>query len=85
VIGYRFLVSWRGEERESGMPHVVIKTGFTSPDGTEETLTAYLCDVEGCPETAVEVLGAVRELGTSLAVCKSHGLALKKKPNPPLA
>jgi hypothetical protein len=81
VTGYRFLVCWDG--REDDVPHVVIKAGFIGPNGTEETLTAYLCDVADCPETAVEVLGAIRELGTSFAVCKAHALALQKKPTPP--
>ena len=60
------------------MPPVTIKTG-TGPDGSEETLATYLCGVADCHGTAVEVLGAVRELGTSFAVCKSHALALQKK------
>ena len=67
------------------MPHVVIRTGFTRPDGSEETLTTYCCDVPDCPNTAVEVLGVVKELAASFAVCESHALALKKKRNPPLA
>ena len=65
------------------MPHVTIKTGFICPDGSEETLTEYICDVTGCPETAVEVLGVVRELGLSLAVCRSHAAALRNKRYPP--
>jgi hypothetical protein len=61
------------------VPQVTIKTGFISPDGTEETLTTYLCDAPDCPHPAVEVLGAIRELGTSYAVCKSHAAALQKR------
>ena len=67
------------------MPQVIIKTGFSSPDGAEETLTAYVCDVPNCPNTAVEVLGVVKELAASFVVCESHALALKKKRYPPLA
>ncbi len=67
------------------MPHAIIRTGFTGPDGFEETLTTYLCDVADRPETAVEVLGVVKELAASFAVCESHALALKHKRKPPLA
>ena len=67
------------------MPQVTIKTGFTGPNGAEETLTAYLCDVPDCPNTAVEVLGVVKELAAAFVVCESHGLALRKKRSPPLA
>jgi hypothetical protein len=63
------------------VPQVTIKTGLTSPDGSEETLTAYLCDVPDCPQTAVEVFGSVRELGASFAVCESHAASLQKKPD----
>jgi hypothetical protein len=63
------------------MPEVTIKTGFIGPDGREEKLTAYLCDFADCPNTAVEVIGVVKELGTSFAVCESHAAALKKKRN----
>ena len=65
------------------MPQVTMKTGFTGADGSEETLTTYVCDVPNCPNTAVEVLGAVRELGASFAVCESHAVTLQKKPNLP--
>jgi len=64
------------------MPQVTIKTGFTAADGSEETLTTYVCDVPDCPHSAVEVLGVVKELAASFAVCESHALALKKKHRP---
>ncbi len=67
------------------MPHVRIKTGFTDAHGCEETLTTYLCDVPDCPETAVHVVGVVRELGTFLAVCQLHAVSLHRKDDPPTA
>jgi len=54
------------------MPIVTIKTGFRSPDGTEETLTQYICDWPGCPNTAVHVLGSIRELRALAVVCEEH-------------
>lgn len=67
------------------MPPVTIKTGVSGPNGAEEILTAYLCDVPNCPNTAVEVLGVVKELAAAFVVCELHALALKKKHSPPLA
>lgn len=54
------------------VPQVIIKTGFIRPDGQEEQLTEYICDVQGCPNAATYVLGQVRELHTARAVCDSH-------------
>ncbi len=54
------------------MPHVIIKTGFTAPDGHEEKLTEYFCDWPGCSNVATEVLGRVREIGACTMVCKEH-------------
>jgi hypothetical protein len=54
------------------MPLVTIKTGFLTPDGKEETLTQYLCDWPGCPNPAIHVLGAIRELRALAVVCEKH-------------
>jgi len=54
------------------MPRVVIKTGFSMPDGGEEELAEYICDTPGCPNVASHVLGAVKGLGTFSAVCDEH-------------
>ena len=54
------------------MPQVKIKTGIAGPDGSEEELSEYLCDWPGCPNIAEDVLGCVRELGLSVAVCQEH-------------
>ena len=60
------------------MPRVVIRTGFKRADGSEETLSEYLCDHPGCPNAAVEVLGVVRELKMSLAVCAEHAVIARR-------
>jgi hypothetical protein len=54
------------------MPQVTIKTGIAGPDGREEELSEYLCDWPGCPNIAAHVLGCVKELGLSVAVCEQH-------------
>jgi hypothetical protein len=54
------------------MPQVTIKTGFTTPDGREECVTEYLCDSPDCPNIATDVLGCLKELGITSAVCKEH-------------
>ena len=57
------------------MPHVTIQTGFRAPDGGEEELSEYVCDVPGCPNIATKVVGCVPELGLSLVVCRDHAPA----------
>jgi len=54
------------------MPWVTMKAGAVTPDGREEELTEYLCDWPGCPNPATHVLGCLRELGGSAAVCDLH-------------
>lgn len=54
------------------VPQIIIKTGFIRPDGREEELAEYICDVPGCPNIATQVLGQVRELGAAVAVCRVH-------------
>ena len=39
------------------VPQIIIKTGFIRPDGQEEVLADYICDVPGCPNVATQVLG----------------------------
>jgi hypothetical protein len=64
------------------MPRVAIKTGFFAPDGSEEQLAEYLCDRPGCPNIATQVLGCVKELGVSLAVCDEHAARLHRSSRP---
>jgi hypothetical protein len=54
------------------MSRVTIKTGFIDADGHEEELTEYLCDYPDCPNIATSVLGHIRELGQTAAVCDEH-------------
>ena len=54
------------------MPLVILRTGFTGPDGREETLEEYLCDRPDCANIAAHVIGVVREIGRSVAVCDDH-------------
>jgi hypothetical protein len=54
------------------MPQVTIKTGMTGPDGRDEELCEYLCDWPDCPNIAEHVVGCVKELGLSVAVCEQH-------------
>ena len=64
------------------MPRVSIKTGLMRPDGREEELSEYICDVTGCPNVASHVLGCVKELGVAMAVCNEHMAARKASPPP---
>lgn len=57
------------------MPQVTIKTGITGVDGHEEQLREYICDWPGCPNVAQEVLGCVKELGLTIALCEEHATA----------
>jgi hypothetical protein len=54
------------------MPKIKIKTGLLGPDGREEELMEFICDVPGCPNVACNVLGGVRGLGLFFAVCQEH-------------
>jgi hypothetical protein len=51
---------------------VSIKSGFLAADGSEETLTEYLCDRPGCANRAVHWLGGIPQLGVTAAVCDEH-------------
>ena len=54
------------------MLQVTIKIGSTDSDGGEEQLTDFSCDYPGCPNIATDVLGCVKDLGLSAAVCEEH-------------
>jgi hypothetical protein len=54
------------------VPQIIIKTGFILPDGREEVLAEYMCDVLGCPNVAAHVLGHAREIHAVHAVCDTH-------------
>jgi hypothetical protein len=45
-------------------------------DGSEETITEYICDWPGCPNVAVEVLGVVRSLRLRAVVCAEHAVRM---------
>jgi hypothetical protein len=63
------------------MPRVTIRTGFFTPDGQEEELSEFLCDVPGCPNVATEVVGCIREIGLAAVVCEQHAASrVKSKP-----
>lgn len=57
------------------MPQVTIKTGIPAANGAEEELKEYICDWPGCPNVAEEVLGCVKEIGLTVALCKEHAAA----------
>ena len=61
------------------MPRVTISTGRTSSDGREETLSEYVCDYPNCPNIAEHVLGVVREIGVTVAVCPEHAKLLQAR------
>lgn len=61
------------------MPAVTLRT--TGPDGTEETLTEYICDWPSCPNVATRVLGVVVELRAMAAVCAEHAVAIADRRN----
>jgi len=54
------------------MPKITIKTDLPGPDGHEEELMEFICDVPGCPNIASSVLGCVPGLGFFSAVCEEH-------------
>jgi hypothetical protein len=54
------------------MARVVIKSGFMTPEGSQEELAEFMCDWPECPNIATQVLGCVKELGLSRAVCDEH-------------
>lgn len=58
------------------MPHVKYKTGFIGADGREEELTEYLCDWPGCSNIADHVVGCVKEIALSIALCAEHAVKL---------
>ena len=59
------------------MPMVIIRTGFTDPDGYEEHLSEYLCDSPDCPNIAVHVAGFSKELGIVNVLCEEHARQLR--------
>ncbi len=64
------------KRRRFSIPQITIKTGFITPDGTEELLAEYFCDHPGCPNIATHVLGRVAEVRLVAVVCDEHA------PNP---
>jgi len=60
------------------MPWISIKTGLTAPDGSEETLSEYICDYPGCPNVATHILGCIVELRVFASVCDEHIPGLKR-------
>lgn len=58
------------------MPHVKYKTRFIRADGREEELTEYLCDWPGCSNIADHVVGCVKEIALSIALCAEHAATI---------
>ena len=59
------------------MSRVRIKTGFTTPDGTEEELSEYICDYPNCSNFATRIVGCLVELRQMAAVCELHASKLR--------
>jgi hypothetical protein len=57
------------------MPRVTLRAA-ASADGTEDTVSEYICDWPDCPNVAVHVFGVVRELRSFAAVCDDHARML---------
>jgi hypothetical protein len=60
------------------MPRVTLRAP-DSADGTEDTVSEYICDTPDCPNVAVHVVGVARELGTFVAVCAYHARMLAER------
>jgi hypothetical protein len=60
------------------MPRVTLRAP-DSADGKKDTVSEYICDSPGCPNVAVHVVGVVRQLGTSVAVCADHARMLAER------
>jgi hypothetical protein len=60
------------------MSRVTIKTGLKAPDGSEEELTAYLCDYPDCPNIATQQVGCLVELRLMAAVCEEHASMMRR-------
>jgi hypothetical protein len=61
------------------MPRVTIKTGFVARSGQEEILAEYICDWPDCSNVAEHVVGVVRDLGLTTALCGKHAELLRKR------
>ena len=61
------------------MPIVKIRTGVTTEQGGDQILTEYLCDWPDCPSIAEDVFGVVKELGVTLAYCKTHAAEQRRR------
>lgn len=62
------------------MPWAKVDAGIGGPRSHEEQPTTYLCDWPGCENAAKQVLGCVKELGASVALCTEH--AIDGRPSP---
>jgi hypothetical protein len=60
------------------MPRVTLRT-VVSADGTEDTITEYICDWPDCPNVAEHVVGVIRELRQFAAVCPEHARLLAER------
>jgi hypothetical protein len=63
------------------MPRITLRT-VVSADGTEDTLTEYICDWPDCPNIAEHVVGAIRELRQFAALCPEHARKLAERSTP---
>ena len=64
------------------MARVVMKSEFLKPDGNQEELAGFMCDWPDCPNIATQVLGCVKELGLSIAVCDEHAARRRSATHP---
>jgi hypothetical protein len=60
------------------MPRVTLRAG-QSTDGSDATLSEYICDWPDCPNVAVHVVGVVRELRTFAVMCAEHARMLAER------
>ena len=63
------------------MPRITLRA-VVSADGTEDTLTEYICDWPDCPNIAEHVAGAIRELRQFAALCPEHARQLAERSKP---
>lgn len=71
-IGASVLPSSQSPARKDNLPLVTIRTGFPAADGSEEVLTAYLCDWPGCANRAIHWLGCIPDIRVVAIVCEKH-------------
>jgi hypothetical protein len=59
------------------VPFVIINSGVSAGDGSEERMWEYFCDYPDCPHIAERVVGFVREIQGGFGVCLRHAAILE--------